>query len=382
MPKKEIKTRESILIKNDKGLEIINMNISTTNFQFTLNNYTEDEIETIKSWLSTNMNFRCVIFGKELAPTTNTPHLQGCMVFNSKKTGNQISKFLCDTTQKLSRMHIEPLYARLDQNITYCKKDNTDIICLGDIPMSTKKKSEKCGKTGGLSKMWLRLINDIELGLDYLTLTKKYADIAGKYPQGYNNMYNLYKPPMKCNLVEEYGSFLPHQLQITNWLNSNPPNKRNIVWIYSNLGNIGKSDTVMHLTSNCGFQEIGYKAEGKDAACAWNVDSKWGTNVIFDLPRSARNKIDYELLENFKDRKIFSPKYISIMKRSIKNNHVFIYANYPPKLFDKYGIEYLSLDRWIIFEILEKAGDLLPRSVEHIKSLQKFKPIPEEFEYV
>lgn len=43
---------------------------------FTLNNYTEEEVGHL---LSLNSDKWCVVFGKETAPTTGTPHLQGCL---------------------------------------------------------------------------------------------------------------------------------------------------------------------------------------------------------------------------------------------------------------------------------------------------------------
>ena len=42
------------------------------NFIFVLNNYTEEDVERL-----TKFPCRYIVFAKEIAPTTGTPHLQG-----------------------------------------------------------------------------------------------------------------------------------------------------------------------------------------------------------------------------------------------------------------------------------------------------------------
>jgi len=45
---------------------------------WTLNNYTEEEVKFIQESVNNpKLGIQFIIFGKEIAPTTGTPHLQG-----------------------------------------------------------------------------------------------------------------------------------------------------------------------------------------------------------------------------------------------------------------------------------------------------------------
>lgn len=78
------------------------------NFRFTHNNYDgttlEDEVEC-----------KYIVYGKEIAPTTGTPHLQGFISFETLKSFKQVHALLpgCDV-----RTSDFP-----EDAITYCKKD-------------------------------------------------------------------------------------------------------------------------------------------------------------------------------------------------------------------------------------------------------------------
>lgn len=58
------------------------------------------------------------MYGKEVAPTTGTPHLQGYMVLSAKKRGTYLSKKMCP------RLHYEskPVRGTAKQNREYCLK--------------------------------------------------------------------------------------------------------------------------------------------------------------------------------------------------------------------------------------------------------------------
>lgn len=56
---------------------------------FTLNNYTEEEYESICLWKKPTY----LVVGKEIAPTTGTPHLQGYVEFDNSVKGKYLKKF-------------------------------------------------------------------------------------------------------------------------------------------------------------------------------------------------------------------------------------------------------------------------------------------------
>ena len=59
------------------------------NWCFTVNNYTDDNIAHLRS-LGDNDVVSYIIFGKEVAPTTNTPHLQGYIALKKQTRLNQV----------------------------------------------------------------------------------------------------------------------------------------------------------------------------------------------------------------------------------------------------------------------------------------------------
>lgn len=99
-------------------------------FSITMNNYTADHI----AWLS-SLECKYLIYGKEIAPTTGTPHLQGYVYFNNPRTVRSLIK-------KLYGFHIEVAKGTPEQNITYCKKDG-DFFESGVPPMSQEEKGNK-----------------------------------------------------------------------------------------------------------------------------------------------------------------------------------------------------------------------------------------------
>jgi len=73
---------------------------------------------------------------------------------------------------------------------------------------------------------------------------------------------------------------------------------------------------------------------------------KYEPVVVFDLSRTQADKLDavYMAIENFKNGRIFSPKYDSHNK-VFASTHVVVFANYPPDRSK------LSEDRWKVVEL-------------------------------
>lgn len=81
------------------------------NFTFTKNNYTEEDITSLSE-----LKCRYLVFGREVAPTTLTPHLQGYIVFDLQKTIPAAAKCLLNS-------HVEVAKGTHLQASEYCKKD-------------------------------------------------------------------------------------------------------------------------------------------------------------------------------------------------------------------------------------------------------------------
>lgn len=87
-------------------------------FIFTLNNYEEDDINSISQYFSETS--KKYIFGKEIAPKTGTKHLQGYVEFKNQKTIITIK----NNCKSLFKAHFEPAKGSLEHNYNYCSKEN------------------------------------------------------------------------------------------------------------------------------------------------------------------------------------------------------------------------------------------------------------------
>lgn len=101
---------------------------------FTLNNYTEQEYTKIKEFGS-SQNVTYLIVGKEVCPSTSTPHLQGYVYLKQRKRLAQLKDLLSP------RVHLEKAKGTPEQNRTYCSKDGEYIEC-GLLPTGQGKRSD------------------------------------------------------------------------------------------------------------------------------------------------------------------------------------------------------------------------------------------------
>jgi len=89
---------------------------------FTANNYSDELLNLLLV-----LPCRYIIYGKEIAPTTGTPHLQGYVNFNSGRT-------LSATRTSLPGCHLLVARGTPSQNFDYCSKDG-NFIERGDKPL-------------------------------------------------------------------------------------------------------------------------------------------------------------------------------------------------------------------------------------------------------
>lgn len=95
---------------------------------FTLNNYTDDEVRRIANypdWI------RWIGYGKEVAPTTGTPHLQGFIVTWDPVRMTKFKLFL-------RRARFAMQIASFEENLTYCNKEK-NWIEFGERPQQGRR---------------------------------------------------------------------------------------------------------------------------------------------------------------------------------------------------------------------------------------------------
>lgn len=88
-----------------------------------LSNYTDEHINKIQK-------IRCsyLIYGKEISPTTGTPHLQGYIYFTSATTFKRLQKKFPRGTELLIAK------GSAQQNLTYISKEDKNPFIKGDMP--------------------------------------------------------------------------------------------------------------------------------------------------------------------------------------------------------------------------------------------------------
>lgn len=97
-------------------------------FCFTLNNYTDADVELVKGW-----DCKYLIFGKEKGEA-GTPHLQGYVSFANGKTLSALKKFS-------ARAHWEIARGTPKQASEYCEKEG-DVFEKGTRPLSQIEKGQ------------------------------------------------------------------------------------------------------------------------------------------------------------------------------------------------------------------------------------------------
>ena len=125
-----------------------------------------------------------------------------------------------------------------------------------------------------------------------------------------------------------------------------PVNDRIIHWFWENVGNVGKSALVRYLV----LKHNAILISGKGADIKYQIKTfydKHGTGpkiVIYDIPRTAENYVNYTALEEVKNGVFASNKYESSMV-VINPPHFLCFANFEPNLYA------VSLDRWNVREL-------------------------------
>ena len=107
------------------------------------------------------------------------------------------------------------------------------------------------------------------------------------------------------------------------------PDDREILWIWSENGGVGKSTFCKYLiyTYNAILCSKGAYSDMMNILYNANMDI---TNlVIFDLPRNNKNKISYSALESIKNGIICNTKYETGSKL-FNPPHILVFANAPP----------------------------------------------------
>lgn len=127
----------------------------------------------------------------------------------------------------------------------------------------------------------------------------------------------------------------------------NKPDHRAIYWYWDSIGNTGKSAFTKYLCVKHNAITLSGRSNDCKYAIAACIEKKiYPKIIIFDVPRTNIDYINYEAIESIKNGCFFSGKY-ECTQIIMNSPHVFIFANRPP------DESKLSADRWNIIKIEE-----------------------------
>lgn len=151
-----------------------NCNMATgRNWIFTVNNYTDNDEQVVQE-----VDCRYMLYGREIAPTTGTPHLQGFVCFDTNRRLAGCKKLFPPGT------HFEIMRGRVIDNQLYCSKAG-DVFTKGEPPDNSM--SSLKGEA-----YWTFIRNKLE--------EKSFDELPNSYTEGRRELYK--KRRMEINSKE------------------------------------------------------------------------------------------------------------------------------------------------------------------------------------
>lgn len=275
---------------------------------FTLNNYTPAELTAIVDSAS---GFDYLCFGRELGDS-GTPHLQGFLCLPQKKRLAQVKQL-----DGLSRAHFEKRSPRSTpaQAAEYCKKEG-DYDEYGELP------GKKQGQRTDFDefKEWVKEQPGRPSDRD---VAEEFPSLWGRYRSSCISFLDLFSPAPK--LVE--GNLRGWQSELNDRL-AQPANDRDVMFVVDENGNSGKSWFTRYLYTTRP-DDMQMLSIGKRDDLAYAIDPT-KCIFVFDVPRGGMEYLQYTILEQLKNRIVFSPKYDSRNKILLKTPHVIVFSNEEP----------------------------------------------------
>lgn len=294
-------------------------NTSLKRVCFTHNNYTQEIFDKYAAYFEKNCV--CAVIGRETAPTTGTPHLQG---FFNLKTPRKFS-----TLQKAFQgANLIKANGTDEQNFTYCTKTDLAPYKFGE-PQSQGKRND------------LDQLDEIIQLITTNPSASKY-ELMTQFPKAYSKHQRfidsfIQEHANNSMKKEEITTFRPWQQSLINTLEQ-PADDRHIIWIHDPTGGIGKTRLARWLVDH---KNAFYTNGGKSIDITYSYNHQ--PIVIFDYVRESQDFVSYSTIEQLKNGILSSNKYQSCLKR-FPSPHVVVFANFTP-LEGKF-----SADRIILLE--------------------------------
>lgn len=276
------------------------------NWCFTLNNYTDQDVERLNALVDQSNVVSYIIFGKERGDS-GTPHLQGFVQLNKRSSMLSVKRLIG------SNPHME-IARNVNASREYCKKEG-DWVEFGMPPGDRTQ-----GQRNDLEEFKKAVKNGM---LDLTEIREHHAEVYARYPRFCLEYIRDNFPKVQ---IPDH-PLRPWQQRLKDMLDQ-PADRRKIIFVVDQVGNSGKSWFAdwFQKQNETTCQVI---TPGKRSDMAYML--KPGLKYLFmDAPRSKQSDfIQYDFLEDLKNGRVFSPKYESIMK-TYEPIHVVVCMNEAP----------------------------------------------------
>ena len=259
------------------------------------------------------------IIGKEVCPTTQTPHLQGYLHFANPRAFNAVKKLINN-----QRVHLENAKKGAPANRAYCSKTDKDAWEHGDVPNQGHRSDYvACRDLLMTGASWA------EVDEVFPEITAKSAHWVEKHIQE-RALLGIQPAPF----VMKWWQWQAHERM---WDSKKScfrvPQERDIIWIWSEESSTGKTEFLKHLAQR--WQGAVLHASSWETAGIINLFDPTRHKVIhLNLPREVGQINWKKILEELSDRGLKSTaKYHGAIK-SFQNAHIVVTANFEPSSQD------------------------------------------------
>lgn len=303
-------------------------NTRTRYWCWTLNNYTQEECDHIRN-LQHHDNVRYITYGIEVGEG-GTPHLQGFIYLFRHQKFPYLKNLLGQ------RVHLEAMRGQPGEAISYCHKQ-------GEYWEHGERPADQTPRTGFDSALaWL------DRFIEENSRAPTPREVANGYPRAftlYNNFMEL------ARLRAPTPTLVPAGVELRSWqtqlleeIREPCEDARGIKFFVDPVGGKGKTFFSQFMFSQ--FPErVQLMAPGKMIDMAYCVDESKDI-YIFNISRRGVEHFQYRILEELKDRMVFSQKYTPVMKVLSKIPWVIVMMNEEPDMTalseDRYEITYLE----------------------------------------
>lgn len=179
-------------------------------YLFTINNYTDEDINCCRNAVDNDVRCTYIIFGFELAPNTGTPHLQGYVQFTTRILSSTVERLLG------GRAHMDKANGSDEDNYKYCRKIREE----DTVP--NERWEEYGTRTERSRRSKKRLASEVFVDIrDALLAGASIADIATNFPMefikhhtGISKMAKIMSNPPLERFFGPFPEWLHHAIDI------------------------------------------------------------------------------------------------------------------------------------------------------------------------